>query len=470
MNRRLIVGPFNRVEGDLEVRLDVSDGQVAAAFVSAPLFRGFEQILLGRPAADALAIAPRVCGICSIAQSSAAARALAAAAGVAPPPNGRRVADILLACENAADHLTHFYLFFMPDFARACYRGRPWHEETVSRFAALKGEAAKAATAARTEFLHIFGILAGKWPHSLAIQPGGSTKSVDLGERMRLLAILAEFRRFLEQRTFGDRLENLAGLDCPDALDHWRRTHSGDFALFLAIAEDLRLAEWGRGPDRFLSLGRGLLRSGTPAPVDLAALREDLSHSWLDGGALHPGAGVTTPAADKADGYSWAKAPRLAGESFEVGAVARQMIAGNPLMHRLVGAADGRGNVRDRVVARLLELAQLVGAIEAELRGLADDGAFCLPAGTPARAEAAGLVEAARGSLGHWLKVEQGRIAGYQIVAPTTWNFSPRDAAGAPGPLEQALVGAPVEKDETEPALVQHIVRSFDPCMSCTVH
>jgi hydrogenase large subunit len=81
-----------------------------------------------------------------------------------------------------------------------------------------------------------------------------------------------------------------------------------------------------------------------------------------------------------------------------------------------------------------------------------------------------GLVEAARGALGHWLRVERGRIAQYQIIAPTSWNFSPRDAAGQPGPLEAALVDAPVRPGETTPVAVQHIVRSFDPCMVCTVH
>ena len=81
-----------------------------------------------------------------------------------------------------------------------------------------------------------------------------------------------------------------------------------------------------------------------------------------------------------------------------------------------------------------------------------------------------GLCEAARGSLGHWLSIRGGRIASYQIVAPTGWNFSPRDHAGTPGALEAALVGAPVLAGERSPVAVQHIVRSFDPCMVCTVH
>ena len=78
---------------------------------------------------------------------------------------------------------------------------------------------------------------------------------------------------------------------------------------------------------------------------------------------------------------------------------------------------------------------------------------------------AAGLTEAARGALGHWATVEHGQITRYQIIAPTSWNFSPRDAHGVAGPLETALQG--VADHELS---VQHVVRSFDPCMVCTVH
>jgi Ni,Fe-hydrogenase I large subunit len=122
---RLVVGPFNRVEGDLEVTLDVDDGHVRSAQVNAPMFRGFEQILLGRDALDALVVVPRICGICSVSQSAAAAAALARAMGVTPPPDGWRVAQLIQATENLADHLTHFYTFFMPDFAREAPGRRP---------------------------------------------------------------------------------------------------------------------------------------------------------------------------------------------------------------------------------------------------------------------------------------------------------------------------------------------------------
>ena len=68
---RLVVGPFNRVEGDLEVTLDVVERRVTRAQVNAPLYRGFERMLEGRDPRDALVITPRICGICSISQSAA---------------------------------------------------------------------------------------------------------------------------------------------------------------------------------------------------------------------------------------------------------------------------------------------------------------------------------------------------------------------------------------------------------------
>ena len=88
MTSRLLVGPFNRVEGDLEVALQISDGRVQDVRVNAPMFRGFEQILRGKVPQDALVFVPRICGICSVSQSVAAAHALAELAGVAMPPNG----------------------------------------------------------------------------------------------------------------------------------------------------------------------------------------------------------------------------------------------------------------------------------------------------------------------------------------------------------------------------------------------
>lgn len=480
---RKVIGPFNRVEGDLEVKIDIAEDRVQDAWVTSPLYRGFEQILHGRDPLDALVYAPRICGICSVSQSVAAALALAELQQVEAPRNGALTRNIVLATENVADHLTHFYLFFMPDFCRATYASEAWHPAAAERFTAIKGSAARDMLPARADFMHILGLLAGKWPHTLAVQPGGTTRAVEAQEQMRLIFLLAGFRRFLEQHLYGAPLERIAGLASRAELVAYRDeapATSADFRQFLVIADKLGLDKLGRAADRFLSYGnywldgaphfaRGLYEAGTPAVFDPSDITEDISHAWMTGGdgPLHPFQGMTLPDLNNPQGYTWCKAPRLAGKVVEVGAVARQAVDGQPLIRDLL--TDG-ASVTARVVGRLIEIARIVLAMESWVKQLKPKEPFCATVEMPPEGAAFGLVEAARGSLGHWIRLKHGRILNYQVVAPTTWNFSPRDARDQRGALEMALIGAPLRPGESDPVSVQHVVRSFDPCMVCTVH
>lgn len=471
----LLLGPFNRVEGDLEVRLTVEAGRVAQARVNSPLFRGFEAMLLGKDPRDALTLTPRICGICSISQSVAAARALGAAGGVAPAPQGELVAALIHAVENVSDHITHFNLFFMPDFARPCYAGADWHELAVARFTAQAGGAVRAAVEARAKLMHILGLLAGKWPHTLAVQPGGVTKAPSERDRLRILVSLRAFRRYLEEVLFGTSVEDFAALSDAQAAQGWDR---GDAGLFFRIAAAEGLAALGGGAGRFLSFGAYPLPEGPVwaagvwqgglSPLDPTRIAEDLSHSWMLGGAAHPFAGETRPDEDMRDSaYSWCKAPRYGGAVMEVGALARQVVDGHPLA-RSLAALPGCGGVMGRVAGRLLEVARTQLLMEDLATRIDPRERFMIRTAPVTDGQGAGLVEAARGALGHWVRIEKGRIAGYQIIAPTTWNFSPRDAEGVPGALEAALEGVAIEGET--PVTVQHVVRSFDPCMVCTVH
>ena len=479
---RRIVGPFNRVEGDLEVTLDIADGKIAAAYVNSPLYRGFEQILQGKAPADALALVPRICGICSVAQSAAAALALADASGITPPKNGRLAANLTLATENLADHLTHFYLFFMPDFARAEYAAQHWHAEVATRFRAITGSATDTLLPARARFMQMMGLLAGKWPHTLAVQPGGTTRPLVASELFRLHRILRDFRAFLETSTFGAPLEEVAALASRSDLAAWQKQSGGqgDLRCFLRIADTLNLWQVGRSTDRYLSFGAytqeegrmfaaGIWHQGAQ-PLDIAGISEDISHAWYAaaGEPQHPAEGGTLPVIEKEGAYSWCKAPRLDGKVVETGALARQMVAGHPLLRDIV--AQSGGSVAARVVARLLELALVVPAMEAWLDQLTPGEPWCVSLPPMTDTTGVGLIEAARGALRHCLTVRCGVIHKYQIIAPTTWNFSPRDASGQPGALELALQGLPAVSEGELPALIHHVVRSFDPCMVCTVH
>lgn len=481
---RILVGPFNRVEGDLEVQLEYQQHKVISAQVNSPLYRGFEQIMLGHDPLDALVYTPRICGICSVSQSVACARALADLMQLTMPRNGELCTNLLLANENMADLLTHFYLFFMPDFSRQIYAGEDWFNDVEIRFKAIKGSAAKRMLPARAEFLHVMGVLAGKWPHTLSLQPGGTTKPVEPQERIRLLTIIAGFRRFLETELFGDDLDVIASLNSVSDLQQWQQQkpwQSSDLRTFLHLSEQLDLQQLGRATDQFLSYGTypqsegRLFRSGSYLegqyqPLNANSITEDVSHSWMEGQdkARHPSEGITLPTLDNADAYSWCKSPRLDQQVVEVGALARQRINGHPLVVDVVSQYGG--NVHSRMLARLLELAIVVPKMQDWAKAIDPKAPFCTHAELPDSGRGVGLIEAARGSLGHWLEVERGKIKNYQIIAPTSWNFSPRDQQSVPGALEQALQGATVRDGEKDPVAVQHIVRSFDPCMACTVH
>jgi hydrogenase large subunit len=91
------------------------------------------------------------------------------------------------------------------------------------------------------------------------------------------------------------------------------------------------------------------------------------------------------------------------------------------------------------------------------------------PSTWPQHAEGVGFLEAPRGSLAHWIIIDEGKITNYQAVVPTTWNAGPRDAAGNEGPYEAALKGQSVV-DPKRPLEILRTVHSFDPCLSCAVH
>ena len=132
-----------------------------------------------------------------------------------------------------------------------------------------------------------------------------------------------------------------------------------------------------------------------------------------------------------------------------------------------------------RTAARGIETVLMVGQMNAwltELEGnltsgnlVTADNSKWNPASWPASASGWGWTEAPRGALGHWVNIQNGKIANYQMVVPTTWNGSPRDAAGQRGPFESALIGTPVA-DPARPLEILRTIHSFDPCMACAVH
>ena len=87
----------------------------------------------------------------------------------------------------------------------------------------------------------------------------------------------------------------------------------------------------------------------------------------------------------------------------------------------------------------------------------------------PTTSKGAGIFEVPRGVLSHFVRIEDAKVANYQVVAPTTWNASPKDTTGVRGPYEEALIGVKLS-DPARPLEVLRVVHSFDPCLACAVH
>jgi len=96
------------------------------------------------------------------------------------------------------------------------------------------------------------------------------------------------------------------------------------------------------------------------------------------------------------------------------------------------------------------------------------------PFTVPDEAIACGFTEAVRGGLSHHMVIREGRIANYHPYPPTSWNASPRDLYGTPGPYEDAVQGTPLFEesrgDDFKGIDIMRTVRSFDPCLPCGVH
>lgn len=91
------------------------------------------------------------------------------------------------------------------------------------------------------------------------------------------------------------------------------------------------------------------------------------------------------------------------------------------------------------------------------------------PASWPTMCKGVGTSEAPRGALAHWIVIKDQKIANYQLVVPSTWNASPRDAKGQRSAYEASLIGTPVH-DPQQPLEIIRTIHSFDPCLACAVH
>ncbi|HEY3286333.1 MAG TPA: nickel-dependent hydrogenase large subunit [Gemmatimonadaceae bacterium] len=238
---------------------------------------------------------------------------------------------------------------------------------------------------------------------------------------------------------------------------------------------------------------------------DHKKVAEYITSSWYtyEGGddkGLHPWEGETTPkytGAAKYDflqgekKYTWMKAPRYEGKPMQVGPLARMLVgyaSGHKDIKELVGQALGKLQVGPavlfstlgRTAARGIETVLLAHKMQEWFNQLISNvkqgqtATFTKdkwePHSWPKTAQGYGYLDAPRGALGHWVQIENEKIARYQCVVPSTWNCSPRDAQGQMGAYEAALVDNHPLARPDQPLEILRTIHSFDPCLACGVH
>jgi len=498
----ITIDPITRIEGHMKVEAVLDGGRVKDARCAGTLFRGIENILVGRHPLDAVRLTQRVCGVCPMIHGTASAMSLDAALGVADkiPANGRIVRNLLLGGNYLQSHILHFFALGALDFvdvtAAADYAGADSSLKAVRSFIERQALSPffpryegdyrldkktnvdlvraylKALEVRRVchEMLVVFG---GKMPHSVAVVPGGVTSDVTADKIAAFMGKLREVRAFIDD-VYLPAVFTVAGkyADYFDIGQGCRRWLS--YGVF-----DQDTAADPLARRRFLP--QGLVQGGKLAAVEVGRIREEVAHSrYADECALPPADGKTVPQPSKDGAYSWIKAPRYDGAPAEVGPLARAM-AGyvgasaaikGPIDQALKAAglkADQLASVLGRHLARALEAQAVASAMMDWLVGLKPGEPAAVPLVIPEESRGAGLVDGPRGALGHWISIRGKVIERYQLVVPTTWNGSPRDAQGQPGPVEQALIGTKV-RDPENPFEIVRIVRSFDPCLACAVH
>jgi hydrogenase large subunit len=243
--------------------------------------------------------------------------------------------------------------------------------------------------------------------------------------------------------------------------------------------------------------------------VDMNAadhIQEYVAHSWYNYSngkdqGLHPYDGETElnytgpqPPYDHLDveqSYSWLKAPRWKGHAMEVGPLARVLMLYargheetkdlvNMTLKKLDIPVTALFSTLGRTAARTLETKVIADNMQVWYDNLVtnikagDTRTFNEvlwdPSTWPKQARGVGFMEAPRGALAHWIVIENGKIANYQAVVPSTWNAGPRDPSGQPGAYEAALQDNHTLYDTKAPVEILRTIHSFDPCIACAVH
>ncbi len=479
MVTKIKIDPITRIEGHLALEAVIDNGQVKEAKSAGTLFRGFEIILQGRDPRDANRLTQRICGVCPTSHATASALCLDSAFGLDGkiPDNAKFLRALILGSNILQSHILHFYHLAALDYVDAArvvgdtspfvprYQGDYRVSDRVS--SELVNHYLRALDIRRKcqEMLSIFG---GKMPHNVGVVPGGVTEKPTEDKITNFLWRLNEIRDFIDNTYIPDVVAVAKSYD-----DY--------FGIGVGCK---RLLAYGA-----FDLPTGKLFKTGLVSNDLQAesftkenITEDVKHSWYadsDTGK-NPAQGQTKPDIKKKQAYSFLKSPRYQGKVCELGPLARMVTNYvhsdsktkeliDSLLSQVEVGVDLLFSVLGRHAARALEAKLVADAMADWLTSFKPDEPIIIESEVPEEGQGAGLTEAPRGALGHWITIKDKKIDRYQVITPTAWNASPKDDKDQSGPIEQAIIGTKV-KDKDNPFELVRIVRAFDPCLACSVH
>ncbi|MDF2884720.1 MAG: periplasmic [NiFeSe] hydrogenase large subunit [Clostridiaceae bacterium] len=456
MKKIIRIDPVTRVSGFLEINTEVENKIVTNAKTSGLLFRGFEKMLKGRPPLDAVYFTERICGICSTSHAAASSLALQDALKITVNTNDLYLRDLIHGFEFLQNHLRQFYFFTVPDYVKLP-NVSPISPEQYNdyRLPESLNKSIEENYIKNIEFSRLahegLAVLGGKAPHNHGIFPGGVTVNIDSYKLEKVKSIISKIKEFVNTSMVKD-----IGIISKYYEDYFQKGQSYSNYMSFGLFNDYTDSE-------ISYVKPAVLIGGKKQSIDTDNITENIAYSWFasDTDTKRPGTeAVEEVDLKKTKAYTFIKAPRYNGLPMEGGPLARLMITGEYT----------RGSsCMDRNVARVMETQKVINIMENLTKRVQLMKSSQRVYRIPDSATGVGLIDTIRGTLGHWLQIENKVIKHYNIITPTGWNLSPEDENEVHGPAERALIGTTLSSDENAPELGR-IIRSFDPCISCATH
>jgi coenzyme F420-reducing hydrogenase alpha subunit len=411
-----------RVEGHGNIQIRIEDGKLAECtweVVETPRF--FEVMMKGLSIEMAPLLAARICGICSISHALASARAAERALKIEIPATARKVRLLTKHAETLQSHTLHLFFLVAPDLldVGSVIPVLETHPQVIKIATKLKGYANKASD-----------MLAGRTSHPMVVKVGGMTQ---VPRKSQLRALLKDMKATLPY--LWEALDFFRSLTLPD---------------FIRETEFVSL----KGEGNYPFIGGDLISSdGVHKDEDeyLAMTNEYMAD------------------------FSTSKLCKLSRESFAVGALARfnnNYVGLHPKAKEVseeLNLKPQSHNPYDHNLAQLVECFHVMYESKDLIEELLDSNNSEYAAPYEVRAcEGVAAIEAPRGILYHYLKIDEaGIIERADCVIPTGQNH-----ANIHYDL-QKLVPVLASQGMGEEEISKHaqmLIRAYDPCISCSVH